>query len=387
MRTLILEDDELVGELLETVVAGINHGASVSLARSLAEAKRLLEKNRYDLYLVDWQLPDGSGLELVKRVRASDAEVPIVMVSGRTDRESVLQAAHYGISGYITKPLDIELLHQRLSKLVSASTSETEKETETVREFLAASLNDVVQLPTAIDPGEVLGLIGRQQELSAAQLAERWREEVALTARLLDVANSSSFRRTGKPVNSLREAINSLGVPMVLNQALALSLDVANKLDNPALKEVAKKHHDTALQVAREAQRIAISLNQPPTLLQEAGLLSRLGEMAVLRVLSQFCTHGGSLDQAEIDRSMTEWSQEYGNRLKVQWKLPLALRELIGAVHYLPKDSTREDRLVMRAAALSAAGQQGGDECQRLLRRIGLEKGLPVKEHQSEIST
>ncbi|MFO8142828.1 MAG: response regulator [Marinobacter sp.] len=379
MRTLILEDDELVGELLETVVAGINHGASVSLARSLAEAKRLLENNRYDLYLVDWQLPDGSGLELVKRVRATDAEVPIVMVSGRTDRESVLQAAHHGISGYITKPLDIELLHQRLSKLVSASTSETQKETETVREFLAASLNDVVQLPTDIDPGEVLGLIRRQQELSAAQLAERWREEMALTARLLDVANSSSFRRTGKPVDSLRDAISNLGVPMVLNQALALSLDVASKLDNPALKEEAKKHHDTALQVAREAQRIAISLSRPPILLQEAGLLSRLGEMAVLRVLNQFCADGGSLDQAEIDHSMAEWSQEYGNRLKVQWKLPLALRELIGAVHYLPKDNTREDRLVMRAAALIAADQQGGEECQRLLRRIGLEIDSPAR--------
>ncbi|GGC64885.1 response regulator [Marinobacter halophilus] len=378
MRTLILEDDELVGELLETVVAGINRGANVSLARSLREAKSLLQQSRYDLYLIDWQLPDGSGLELVKQVRASDSEVPIVMVSGRSDRESVLQAAHHGINGYITKPLNIELLHQRLSNLVSAGAAETE--TVSVREFLAASLNDVVQLPTDIDPGEVLGLIGRQQELSAAQLAERWREEVALAARLLDVANSSSFRRTGKPVESLRDAISAMGVAMALNQALALSLDVASKLDNPALKELAQKHHDTALQVAREAQRIAISINRPPAPFQEAGLLSRLGEMAVLRVLSQFMAHGGSLDQTEIDHSMDDWSQKYGNRLKVQWKLPLSLRELIGAVHFLPKDSTREDRLVMRAAALIAAGQQNGEECQRLLRRIGLEIDQPAKE-------
>lgn len=77
---------------------------------------------------------------------------------------------------------------------------------------------------------------------------------------------------------------------------------------------------------------------------------------------------------------MAEWSQEYGNRLKVQWKLPLSLRELIGAVHFLPKDSTREDRLVMRAAALMAAGQESEDECQRLLRRIGLEINQPARE-------
>lgn len=279
MRTLVLEDDELVGELLETVVAGINQGASVSLARSLAEAKRLVAQSGYELYLIDWQLPDGSGLELVKLVRASDPDVPIVMVSGRTDRESVLRAAHHGISGYITKPLNVELLHQRLSKLVPANTSKAKM--IPVREVLASSLNDVVQLPTDIDPGEVLGLIGRQQELSAAQLVERWREEVALTARLLDVANSSSFRRTGKPVESLKDAISNMGVPMALNQVLALSLDVASKLDHPGLKELAKKHHDTALQVVQEAQRIALRLHKPAAFYQEAGLLIRLGEMAV----------------------------------------------------------------------------------------------------------
>ena len=112
MKTLILEDDELVGELLETVVAGIHQGAAVSLARSLSEAQQLLDSDsRYHLYLIDWQLPDGSGLDLVKRVRAGDRDVPIVMVSGRSDRESVLRAAHHGISGYITKPLDVQLLH------------------------------------------------------------------------------------------------------------------------------------------------------------------------------------------------------------------------------------------------------------------------------------
>lgn len=379
MKTLILEDDELVGELLETVVAGIHQGAAVSLARSLSEAQQLLDiDSRYHLYLIDWQLPDGSGLDLVKRVRAGDRDVPIVMVSGRSDRESVLRAAHHGISGYITKPLDVQLLHERLTKLVPAGDSGH----GSADEYLKESLNSVVQLPTDIDPIDVLDLIGRQQELSPAQLAERWREDAALTARLLDVANSSSFRRTGKPVESLRDAISNMGVAMALNQALALALDVAGKIDSPDLQAQARAFHDMALQVSREAQKLAIRLGKSPSLFQQAGLLSRLGEMAVLKVLNQFTAEGGSLNGAEVEQCIGQWSQDYGNRLKVQWKLPLSLRDMIGAVHFLPKDSTREDRLVMRAAALIAGGQSDSDECQRLLRRIGLDLKPSTEEPQ-----
>ncbi|WP_342631352.1 HDOD domain-containing protein [Marinobacter alkaliphilus] len=379
MKTLILEDDELVGELLETVVAGIHQGAAVSLARSLSEAQQLLDSgSRYHLYLIDWQLPDGSGLDLVKRVRAGDRDVPIVMVSGRSDRESVLRAAHHGISGYITKPLDIQLLHERLTKLVPAGDSGH----GSADEYLKESLNSVVQLPTDIDPIDVLDLIGRQQELSPAQLAERWREDAALTARLLDVANSSSFRRTGKPVESLRDAISNMGVAMALNQALALALDVAGKIDSPDLQAQARAFHDMALQVSREAQKLAIRLGKSPSLFQQAGLLSRLGEMAVLKVLNQFTAEGGSLNGSEVEQCIGQWSQDYGNRLKVQWKLPLSLRDMIGAVHFLPKDSTREDRLVMRAAALIAGGQSDSDECQRLLRRIGLDLKPSTEEPQ-----
>ncbi|MBE0487332.1 response regulator [Marinobacter sp.] len=381
MKALILEDDELVGELLETVVAGIHQGAAVSLARSLTEARQLIDgSDRYQLYLVDWQLPDGSGLELVKQVRARDRDVPIVMVSGRSDRESVIKAAHHGISGYITKPLDVQLLHERLSKLVPSEAAGH----GSADEYLQASLNSVIQLPTDIDPADVLDLIGRQQELSPAQLAERWREEAALTARLLDVANSSSFRRTGKPVESLKDAITNMGVAMALNQALALALDVAGKIENPGLQAQARVFHDMALQVAREAYKLAVRLGKSPSLFQQAGLLSRLGELAVLKVLNQFSAEGGSLATSEIEQCLGQWSQDYGNRLKVHWKLPLSLRDMIGAVHFLPKDSTREDRLVMRAAALVAGGQSDSDDCQRLLRRIGLEQTSSTEESKHD---
>ena len=370
MKALILEDDDLIAELLETVVAGLFSSVSVVLAGTLGDALTQVKSNRFDLYIVDRNLPDGSGLDLVKRIRELDREVPIVMVSGRSDRESVLQAAHYEIDGYVAKPFDVATLHERLGKLLKVDETAGVPDLATL---LRDSLEEVIQLPSDVDPVDILDLVSRQGDLSAAQLAGRWREETSLTARLLDVANSSSFRRFGKPVETLKDAIGSLGVPLALNQALALSLDVSNKLRHESLHGLARKHHETALQVAKEAQRLAIRLKKQPVLLQKAGLLSRLGELAVLKVLNQYAAAGGEIGTAEAEGVLNDWAQAYGNRLKVQWRLPLGVRELIGAVHFLPHDCTREEQLIMRAASMLAAGEQNADECRRLLRRLGID--------------
>ncbi|WP_349342258.1 response regulator [Marinobacter sp. MMG032] len=376
LKALILEDDDLIAELLETVVAGLYPGVAVTAVPTLTEASQQVVKNRFDLLIADWNLPDGSGLDLVKKVRSSNRDMPVVMVSGRSDRDSVLQAAHYGIDGYITKPFDVQLLHERLSRLLKIES----REPPALPELLESSLEQLIQLPSEIDPRDILELISRQDELSPAQLAERWREETSLTARLMDVANTSSFRRTGKPVETLRDAIASLGVALALNQALALSLDVSSKLQHELLRELAVTHHEMALLVAREAQRLAIRLQKPAVVFQQAGLLSRLGELAVLKVLNQFVAVGGSLGENEAEQALHQWSQRYGNRLKVQWRLPLGLRELIGSVHFIPGDCTREDRLIMRAAAMIAADEQATGECQKLLRRIGLETENQLQE-------
>ena len=370
MNVLVLEDDELVGELLETVIASAYPGATVEQFRNLEDAMAGASRQPFELVITDWNLPDGSGLELVRHLRERDKDLPIVMVSGRSDRESVLKAAHYGISGYITKPFSVEMVHERLAALIEPGpVAENELNLQTM---LEESLEHVIQLPGEQDPAEIMELIARADELSPANLAERWREQPALVTRLLDVANGSSFRRTGKPVETVKDAINLMGVPMALNQALAMSLDVGRKIQSPELAKLASEYQEQALKVGREAQRIALSMKKRPEMFQKAGLLSRVGELAVISVINQFVGKGGKLEEDQAEQCLQEWAQAYGNRLKVQWRLSLDLRELIGAVHFLQKDSVRNDRLIMRAAALIAEGRQEDDICQSLLERLGV---------------
>lgn len=373
MDALIVDDDDLMADLLETVVAGLHSSIVVQKATGLKDALDLWAKVRPRLLIVDWNLPDGSGLELVRQVRAKDASAAIVMITGRTDRESILRAAHYSINGYISKPFNVELLHGRLMGMIGDVLPD--EPSALLSDLLEVGLDTVIQLPARTSPASVFTLMERTNDLSAAQLAERWQNDVSLCGRLLDVANRSSFRRTGNPVASVRGAISVMGVPMALNQALALSLDVSAIFSSDLLRECASRYQKQAEAVAISVQHVALAVGKRSPRFYTAGLLSRMGELAVLKVMDQYLRQGGSLSEHEVSQGIQDWAQGYGNRLKVQWLLPLMLRQLIGAVHVLSREAVTQDLLIMRAGALLIEGSGSTDvECSRLLRQLGLEE-------------
>lgn len=373
MYVLILEDDELVGDLLETVVASAYPGARIRLFTSLQSALDSWQKQPSDLVIADWNLPDGTGLELIRTVRQTSGDIPVLMISGRADRSSILAAAHLGINGYISKPFQVDVLHQRLTELVPASIVHGNG-ANTLDEKMEAACSSAIQLPGQIDTAAVLALMGKRDELDAVMLAEQWKREPALSAKMLDVANSASFRRSGTSVKTPKEAISVIGVSMALNQALALSLDIAGKLACPRLAERARLEQEQSLRVAEAASALARKVGDNPAIYYTAGLLSRAGELAALKVLQNHCDQSGEpLELERIDSAITYWAEKLGNQIKVQWHLPLDLRELVGAVYFLNRSNVSRSKLVMRAAALLAAEQVESPECRTLLRRLGIE--------------
>ncbi|WP_417518964.1 HDOD domain-containing protein [Marinobacter sp.] len=373
MYVLILDDDELIGDLLETVVASAYPGARIQLFTLLQTALSSWQQQPADLVIADWNLPDGSGLDLIRAVRLTSRDIPVLMISGRADRKSILAAAHLGISGYISKPFQIDVLHQRLAELVPTSVVHGNA-TSSLDEKMEAACSSAIQLPGQIDTAAVLALMEKRDELDARILAEQWKKEPALSAKMLEVANSASFRRSGTSIKTPREAISSIGVAMALNQALALSLDIAGKLACPRLADRARLEQEQALRIAEAARTLAKKVGDDPAPYYTAGLLSRAGELAALKVLQNHCDQSGEPPELErIDSAITYWAEKLGNKIKVQWHLPLDLRELIGAVYFLSRSNVSRSKLVMRAAALLAAEQAESPECRTLLRRLGIE--------------
>jgi len=373
MKILILEDDELVADLLETVVSGLCSGAKIQVASQVWEATELWKKDPADLVIADWNLPDGSGLALVREIRRTDRTTPVVIITGRSDRDSILQAANLGINGYISKPFTVELVHERLSKLIDEKPP-TDSRILSLEDRLASAseCESGVQLPGATDASAILELAQRQDDLTPGQLAERWKQDAALSAKLLEVANRASLKRSGQSVQSVKDAITAIGVPMALNQALALAMDVAGQLPEKRLKELARDYQKQAEEVALQAQRLALLLGERGESYFTAGLLSRVGELVTLRVIQQHFESGDTLTDEQIHQALRDWSQVLGNRVKIQWRLSLELRELIGAIYLLQSDAVSRDRLIMRAAALIAAGEEDSEQCRRLLRRLGI---------------
>lgn len=110
MKILIVEDDKDSATFLQkTLVA---EKQSVQVAYSYKEAKEILQEQIFSLILLDWNLGDGSGYELLQECRKELApDVSIIMITSENDTEAVAQALDAGADDYITKPYSmVELL-------------------------------------------------------------------------------------------------------------------------------------------------------------------------------------------------------------------------------------------------------------------------------------
>lgn len=121
VRTLVVDDDPGARRLHEAyvrrltgfeVVASVGHGAS---------AAEWAARPEVDLVLLDMNLPDFSGVEVLRRVRAARGHgVDVLVISSATDRTTVRQALSAHVVGYLVKPFTADALHERLRSYAAA---------------------------------------------------------------------------------------------------------------------------------------------------------------------------------------------------------------------------------------------------------------------------
>jgi len=112
MKLLLLEDDQILSETLEHFLS--RAGYEIDVALTMEEAEDLTFENKYDLYLLDINLPEGSGLELLEALRYAEDTTPTIFITALTDMSSISQGFKLGAMDYIKKPFDPEELLIRL---------------------------------------------------------------------------------------------------------------------------------------------------------------------------------------------------------------------------------------------------------------------------------
>ncbi len=116
-RILYVDDHEDSAEMLRLLLTPMNY--ELTPAHTSDEALRLARAESFDLYVLDKRLPDGSGLDLCRKLNQLTPTVPCIFYSGDVYEMHRAEAAAAGAHAYITKP-DVETLietvHQILSK-------------------------------------------------------------------------------------------------------------------------------------------------------------------------------------------------------------------------------------------------------------------------------
>ena len=111
-RLLIVDDDpELLAFLVEELQRQGHHCTGCDNGQ---DALMKLRLEAFDLAVLDWTLPDFSGLELCRRLRSSGDTTPVLMLTARDDVDERVQALDAGVDDYLTKPFNLKELHARV---------------------------------------------------------------------------------------------------------------------------------------------------------------------------------------------------------------------------------------------------------------------------------
>ena len=130
---LLIDDEELTLELIKHMLDEIDVG-EVFTSRNGRRALSILQKTpgHYDLIISDWEMPGMNGLDFLTAFRQFDKQTPVLMVTGNTRRDLVMEAIKAGVNDFLGKPFTARDLLAKVKKLtVSVGVSEVDRSAKT----------------------------------------------------------------------------------------------------------------------------------------------------------------------------------------------------------------------------------------------------------------
>jgi DNA-binding response OmpR family regulator len=117
-NVLLIEDDESLSETVKQWLMFEKH--NVETAATGYDAVEQLRFGKFDIVLMDWQLPEMTGIEICKQYRAGGGTTPIMMLSGNDSAAERQMGLDSGANDYMRKPFKLKDLSERMTKLLNA---------------------------------------------------------------------------------------------------------------------------------------------------------------------------------------------------------------------------------------------------------------------------
>ena len=119
LKILVVDDFATMRKVIRNLLKQVGYEDIVEAEDGVA-ALRILKAQKVDMVISDWNMPNMTGLELLKAVRA-DADltkIPFLMVTAEALQDNVVEAVKSGVSNYIVKPFTAEVLNEKIAKIL-----------------------------------------------------------------------------------------------------------------------------------------------------------------------------------------------------------------------------------------------------------------------------
>ncbi|MFY9943225.1 MAG: response regulator [Desulfobacterales bacterium] len=119
IKVLIVDDFATMRRILKNILKKIGF-THILEADDGSNALKVLEKEKVDLVISDWNMPKMTGLEFLKAVRSNTAfkDLPFLMVTAEAQKQNIIEAVQAGVSNYVVKPFTEEVITEKLAKIL-----------------------------------------------------------------------------------------------------------------------------------------------------------------------------------------------------------------------------------------------------------------------------
>ena len=211
VNILVIEDEPDIRRNLEYNLG--REGFKASSVGSLDEANEKIKSKKFDLILLDLMLPDGSGLDLCKKIKSkSETEtIPIIILTAKDDEVDKVVGFELGADDYVTKPFSVRELILRVKAILKRSDTKTKEVVEVERQFGDLKIDvdshevhvdsQLIEL-TALEFRLLKELVDKRGRVQSRDqlLSEVWGYNAEVTTRTVDTH-----------IKRLREKLGSMG--------------------------------------------------------------------------------------------------------------------------------------------------------------------------------
>jgi two-component system chemotaxis response regulator CheY len=125
MKVLVVDDSIAMRKILEKVLKGIDSIDEVELAEDGKVAVEKIIAGAFDLVLMDWNMPNMTGIEALRAVRGAGNKTPIVMVTTEAEKTRILDAIKSGANNYIIKPFTPDVITEKIQATLASLQAKT----------------------------------------------------------------------------------------------------------------------------------------------------------------------------------------------------------------------------------------------------------------------